>query len=285
MRHSQLRAFHFVARTGGFSRAAKAMNLSQPAVSDQVGQLERDHDVLLFHRARRQVSLTEAGERLFALTQPYFEIEERIGEALSASRAAVAGQLRLVVDAAHHINNVLSRFRARHPRVTVSVAVGNSAFVTEELRGYRADIGVIGTPAEEADFDAIPLGSSPIIAFAAREIARSLPNPLPLAELTRQPFVSREEGSKTRQMLESELARRGLKLKPAVTAQGREAVRDIVVAGAGIGAISRAEFGADDRLQALPFADCRLEMRETLICLSRRRDVPTIRAFMAAARG
>ncbi len=260
------------------------MNLSQPAVSDQVGQLEREHDVLLFHRTGRQIALTESGAKLFVLTQQYFEIEARIAEALSASRAAVKGHLRLVVDAAHHINDVLSRFRGKYPKVTIDVAVGNSAFVMEELRAYRADIGVIGTSADQADFDAILLGASPIIAFAPFDLAQTLPRPLPLAELTRLPFVSREAGSKTRAMLEAETASRGLKLNPVVVAQGREAVRDIVAAGAGVGVISQAEFGADKRLQALPLADCDLQMRETLICLSRRRDVPAIRAFMAIAR-
>ncbi|MDJ0826709.1 MAG: LysR substrate-binding domain-containing protein [Rhodobacter sp.] len=283
MRHSQLRAFHHVAQTGGFSRAARAMHLSQPAVSDQVGQLERDHDVLLFHRTGRQVVLTEAGARLYALTQQYFELEDRIAQALSASQAAIKGRLRLVVDAAHHINDVLSRFRAKHPKVTIDVTVGNSAVVLDELRAYRADIGVIGTRADEADFVAIPLGASPIVAFAPIELAGSLPDPLPLAELTRRPFISREQGSKTRALLETEMTKRGLKLSPAVTAQGREAVRDIVAAGAGIGVISGAEFGADKRLQALPLADCELEMRETLICLSRRREVPVIQAFMEVA--
>lgn len=50
MRHAQLRAFHHVALTGGFSRAAQALHQTQPSISDQVKRLERDHDVLLLHR-------------------------------------------------------------------------------------------------------------------------------------------------------------------------------------------------------------------------------------------
>ena len=68
MRHSQLKAFHYVALHGGFSRAAEALFLTQPAISEQVRKLEQDHDVLLFHRERKRVQLTDAGERLFRLT-------------------------------------------------------------------------------------------------------------------------------------------------------------------------------------------------------------------------
>ena len=77
MRYSQLRAFHHVALHGGFSRAARALNISQPSVSDQVRQLEQRNDVLLFTREARQVRMTDAGEALFRLTSEMFEVEER----------------------------------------------------------------------------------------------------------------------------------------------------------------------------------------------------------------
>ena len=80
MRYSQLRAFHHVARLGGFSRAAEALLITQPAISEQVRKLETDHDVLLFHRDRRKVRLTRAGEELFRMTKQFFETEwRRIG--------------------------------------------------------------------------------------------------------------------------------------------------------------------------------------------------------------
>ena len=284
MRYSQLRAFHHVAETKGFSRAAEAMNVSQPAVSDQISRLERDHDVLLFQRTGKQTVLTEAGQRLFDLTREFFDTEARIAEFLSDTRAALEGELRLIVDSAHHINDILSRFRAAHPRIKVILRTGNSATVMTELRAFRADVGVVGTPQVETDMDQVALNTSPIVAFAAREVARGLSAPIALAELLKLPFVSREAGSQTLQIFQAQLAARGLKLEPAITAEGREAVRDIVAAGAGIGVIARSELAEDDRLVALPIADLNVEMSETLICLSRRRDVRAIRAFMAIAR-
>ena len=73
MRYSQLRAFHHVARCGGFSAAADALNQTQPSLSDQVRKLETAHDVLLFHRDGRRIRLTEAGEGLFRLTRQFFD--------------------------------------------------------------------------------------------------------------------------------------------------------------------------------------------------------------------
>ena len=70
MRYAQIKAFHHVALLGGFSRAAEALSLTQPAISEQVRKLEQAHDTLLFHRDRRQGRLTEAGEALLRLTRP-----------------------------------------------------------------------------------------------------------------------------------------------------------------------------------------------------------------------
>ena len=171
MRHSQLRAFHHVALAGGFSRAAEAMNVTQPAVSDQVRRLEQAHDVLLFRRDGRQVVLTADGERLFALTRELFDVEDRIGALLTAARTSVRGELRLVVDAAHHISGHLAAFRAAHPKVRVTLKTGNTSEVLARLRAYEADLGVVGTEAQDQDLDRIALSRAPIVCFAAREMA------------------------------------------------------------------------------------------------------------------
>ncbi len=284
MRHSQLRAFHQVALLGGFSRAAEALGLTQPAVSEQVRKLEQDHDTLLFHRDRRQVRLTEAGAALLRLTRPYFEAEAQIAEHLSQSGAAVAGELRVIADAAHHVTGLLRQVRARYPQITITLRGGNTGEILDELRAYNAEIGVMGDVAPGADMDAIPLGGSEIVAFAGAGLLPPSTSALPLADLLRLPLVFRESGSKTRQKIEEEAARQGLRLVPAMVAEGREAVRELVASGAGIGFVSRAEMGADDRLHPIRIEGTALRMEETLVCLSQRRDVRLIRAVMEMAR-
>ena len=77
MRYVQLRAFHFVATCGGFSRAAEALFLTQPAISDQVKKLEEEYDILLFNRHKKQVTLTPAGNKLLEITRRLFENESQ----------------------------------------------------------------------------------------------------------------------------------------------------------------------------------------------------------------
>ena len=95
MRHAQLRAFHNVAVHGGFSRAADAMNLTQPALSDQVRKLEAEYDVRLFDRTRKQIAITEAGTRLLEITRRLFEVADQARDMLSESRSRTVEMIKL----------------------------------------------------------------------------------------------------------------------------------------------------------------------------------------------
>ncbi|GGH37173.1 aminoethylphosphonate catabolism associated LysR family transcriptional regulator [Cribrihabitans marinus] len=280
MRYTQLRAFHNVALQGGFSRAAAALNQSQPSLSEQVRRLEQDHDVLLFHREGRRIRLTEAGEELLLLTKRFFECEEGISEYLRQSRAAVHGTLRIVADSALHVSGILRAFRARHPDVFVQISSGNSGQVLSALRNYDAEIGILGSFESAPDLEAVTLGASPIVGIAARGLLPRGTKSLSLEDLADHPLVFRETGSHTRQMVEQAARRAGLRLRPAIEVEGREAMREIVATGGGIGFTSEAEMGHDPRIERFALAGVTLEMTETLVYLTMRRDLRVIRGFL-----
>ncbi len=281
MRYSQIRAFHQVALHGGFSRAAEMLNQTQPALSDQVRRLEEEHDVLLFHREGRRIRLTEAGEALLILTRRFFEAEDAIAEHLQHSRAALAGRLRIMADSALHITGALGRFRARHPEVFVEITTGNSEQVLAALRAYEVEIGIVGSVDPAPDLEMFDLGETPIVAIAARGLLPAGTVSLSLNDLRRHPLVFREKGSRTRQGLEQEARRQGVRLTPAIEVEGREAMREVVASGAGIGFVSEAEQGYDPRIERVLLSGVGLSMTETVVHLSMRRELPVIRAFMA----
>ena len=285
MRYSQLRAFHHVALHNGFSRAADALNQTQPALSDQVRKLEQAHDTLLFHRDHKQVRLTTSGEGLFRLTKQFFELESGIGEYLGQTRASVDGTLRIVADSALHITEALGRFQASYPKVFVSLQTGNTEEVIAKLRNYDAEVGIVGNLDPGADLETHTLGRSPIIAIAAKGVLPKGTTSLHIQDLQDWPLVFREVGSYTRLSLEAEAARRKIRLRPTIEVDGREAMREVVASGAGLGFVSEAEFGHDNRLVRVPISDIDISMTETLVYLSMRSDVPVIRAFLRSITG
>ena len=280
MSYSQLKAFHSVALHGGFSRASEKVFLTQPALSEHVRRLEQDHDILLFRREKKRVYLTDAGNRLFDLTKRLFEIDGQINEFLSDSRSAVEGELRIIVDSASHISEILGRFQTAYPNVFVSMRSSNTEDMITQLRAYNTEIAIAGSIDASNDLVQIDLGSSPIIVIAANGYLASQQQTISFTELAKLPIVFREQGSKTRQLLEREASRRNIKLAPTMEVEGREAMRDIVASGAGIGFISKAEFGNDNRLTGLSIDDAELQMQESLLYLAQRSDLRIIRTFV-----
>ncbi|MBZ9775630.1 LysR substrate-binding domain-containing protein [Mesorhizobium sp. CO1-1-8] len=284
MRYVQLRAFHQVAISGGFSRAAEALFLTQPAISDQVRKLEEEYDVLLFNRNKKQVTLTHSGQKLLEITHRMFDTEQQALELLTESRALRSGTLRIVADAAHHLLHILGSFRARYPGVQVSVRAGNTETVISSLYSYDADIGVLGEVPTGRDFEVLKLNSTPIIAFASVDHPLAAKKSLTLKQLAQESLVMRERGSKTRQKLEDLAAASKIELRPVIEAEGREAVREIVASGAGIGFVSAAEFGQDSRLVPITIDAPETLMDEALICLRERSGGKLVRAFLDMAR-
>ncbi|WP_158970508.1 LysR substrate-binding domain-containing protein [Chachezhania sediminis] len=283
MRYVQLRAFHYVAISGGFSRAAEALFLTQPAISDQVRKLEEEYDILLFNRRNKQVTLTQQGEELLKITHRLFDVESQALELLTESRALRSGQLRIVADAAHHVIPALERFKARYPGVQIVLRAGNSQSVLNSLHAYDADLGVLGEIPGGRDFVTLTLNATPIIGFARAGHPTAARGKMTLAEFARYPLVLREQGSKTRQRLEERAAEEGVTLVPAIEAEGREAVREIVGSGAGVGFVSSAEFGADPRFVPIEIDTPPMLMEEALVCLRERSNAKLVTAFFEVA--
>ncbi|MFJ3525531.1 LysR substrate-binding domain-containing protein [Pseudomonas sp. NPDC090203] len=276
--HAQLKAFHAVAQHGSFTVAAQKLFLTQPAISDQVRKLEERYGVMLFHRNKRSVKLTDLGERLLGITQRLFAVEMEAQELLQDSQALQTGSLTLAVDAPVHVLPQIARFCERYPGITVKIETGNTDESLHRLFNYQADLALLGRDVSDDRLLSIPLRSDPFVAFVALSHPWASRGSITLADLHDTPLVLREPGSVTRQIVEEEMNRLGLKIRPAIQVEGREAAREAVVVGIGVGVVSAAEFGADSRVIALPILDCTRRMTETLVCLpeqSSRRVVAT----------
>ncbi|KQY67651.1 LysR family transcriptional regulator [Ensifer sp. Root142] len=284
MRYVQLRAFHHVALAGSFSQAARALHLTQPAISDQVRWLEEEYDVALFVRKRRQIELTPAGSRLLAATHRLFDAEGEALEVLQEERSLRAGMLRIAADSVDHVLDVLTVFQARFPGIQIKIVGGNSNSIVEDLLAYDVDVGVLGELTDERPFEVFSLNVSPVVLFAAKSHPLATRTSIPLEALRAWPLIMREQGSRTRQMLEKLAGAQGVTLRYAIEAEGREAVRRIVAAGMGLGVVSEAEFDNDPRLVKIALEHQPLSMHEKLICLKDRRSSKSIQAFFATAR-
>ena len=281
MRHNQLRAFHFVALYGSFSVAAEKLKISQPAVSDQVKKLEQNYDTLLIRRHNKKITLTETGEKILILTKQLFEVEQQIEDYISETGQELAGSIRIIADSASHVLNILSAFRKKYPMVKVILKSGNSEEVENALRTFDADIGIMPNLSNKLDIGMKFLGSSKIIAFGQPEYLNTNKSILKMADVKKLPIIFREKGSTTRKIVEEEAKKQGVRLKPVIEVEGREAMRELVASGAGIGFISEAEFVIDNRVVRVSLQGEGLIMNETVAYLKQRSNVRVIKNFLS----
>ena len=282
--HAQLKAFHAVAVHGSFTRAAERLYLSQPAISDQVRKLEDRFGVLLFHRNKRSVRLTDLGERLLSITQRLFVVQAEAQELLEDSQALQTGSLVLAVDAPVHVLPQIARFCERYPGITVKIETGNTDESLARLFNYQADLALLGRDVNDQRLLSLRLRSDPMVAFVARSHPWASRSSICLADLEDTPLVLREVGSVTRQTLEEEMNQAGLRMRAAIQVEGREAAREAVVVGIGVGVVSAAEFGSDSRVIALPITDCTRRLTEILVCLQEQSSRRVVETFLDIVR-
>jgi aminoethylphosphonate catabolism LysR family transcriptional regulator len=280
MRHAQLKAFHAVATYGGFSRAAHKLALTQPAISDHIRKLEETHGVELVLRKRGGIALTDLGRKLYAITERLFEAENEAGGLLARSRNLDEGSLTIGADAAVHILPVLFRFRERYPKVSLRLISGNSAQLLAKLDAFEIDFAVVAAKPGSSQYACWPMQEDRLAAFVSADHPLARRKSLPLAELLKWPLILREHGSVTRTLLLDELARRGQALRDTIEIETREASREAVARGLGVGIVSSGEFIADERLRMLAFSDWTATMSEWLVCLAARADLHLMKAVI-----
>ncbi len=283
MNHAQLRAFHLVAREGSFTRAARAAGLSQPNLSGQVKALEENYGQLLFERRGRGAQMTEIGRQLYAVTDRLFAAEGEAEALLAGSKNLTIGSLRISADNAIHAMPIMAELKRRHAGVVLSLSIGNSDAVLRALADYHADVGVTARRPPEPRFHGVPYRRDRLIVFVPRGHRLAGRGRIPVSELAGHDMVLREPGSITREVFERAMQAANVKVGAIMDIDGREAVREAVAAGLGIGAAFAREFVPDERFAALEVPDAQFDVGEYVVCLAERLRLIAVRAFMRIA--
>src|ERR1051325_2926550 len=141
----RLRALREVARLGGFSAAAKALGLTQPAVSNHVRLLEQQLGLKLLERIGKTARPTREGETLIAASARAFA-------EIARANAAVSGPLVLATGATattHLLPPVMADLRMRHPAIDLSVITGNTVDMIPGLLDGSIDLGLLTAPVRD----------------------------------------------------------------------------------------------------------------------------------------
>jgi DNA-binding transcriptional LysR family regulator len=148
----RLRAFREVARLGGFSAAAKALGLTQPAVSNHVRLLEQQLGTRLLERIGKTARPTTEGEMLIAASARAFAELDRALDEIARTSASVSGTLVLATGGTattHLLPPVMADLRLRHPGIDLSIKTGNTADLVPGLLDGSVDLGLLTAPVRD----------------------------------------------------------------------------------------------------------------------------------------
>src|SRR5690242_17767000 len=242
----RLQAFHAVAKHRSFTKAADALCMTQPAVTFQIRQLEDHFDTRLFDRGNGRITLTPAGmvaleyvERILGL---YTELDAKVKELTGQEVGPLTIGASTTI-AEFLLPRIVGEFKSRHPGIVPQLIVANSEAVQARVAERTLDLGFIEGDSHlrtlvtdvccEDELQVVCAPSHPLVRHHA----------LPIAALTEYPYISRETGSGTREVIDRYLETSGLSpdaLQIIMEASSPEALKGLVATGLGFAIMSRA---------------------------------------------
>jgi DNA-binding transcriptional LysR family regulator len=290
---NHLRVFRSVSETNSITEAARVLHISQPAASKQLAELEAHLGVALFERRPRGVRLTAAGEVLSRHARRLFQEEEAAEAALEALLGLDLGHLSLAASTtigSYIVPAVFGDLHAQHPNVKLQLEIGNAARVEELVLGGQLDLGLSeGTPLSESlHVEVFTHDRMVLIAAPEHPLAvQAERGALEARVLESVPFIVRERGSGTREVVEAALERRGLRVAPVMSLGSTEAIKNAVARGLGVALVSSLTIELElssGRLRAIELSDLAIRRALHLLTLEGKPPSPAATEFLRLLR-
>ncbi len=257
MADRRLQVFHTVARLLSFTKAAESLHMTQPAVTFQVRQLEEYFDTRLFDRTHNRISLTDAGSLVYRFADRIFELYNEMEHAVQDMTGGVGGSLTIGASttiADYMLPSLLGDFSEKYPEVNINLKVSNTEGIVSMVENNTIDLGVVEAPVGNKNLVVEVCRPDQLVAIMPPNHPEAKKESVCHTELMKYPFICREEGSGTREVIEEYLkktADSGETLNTSMELGSPEAVKGAVEAGMGISIVSRATVQKEIKLGTL----------------------------------
>lgn len=287
MNINHLAIFHAVAEENSISRGAARLCISQPAVSKQIKELETALGVTLLDRLPRGTSLTEDGEILAGYARKLFAIEAEAARAIAERRGLVSGRLTLGASLTigdYLMPQVLGAYQKRHPGIELRLEIANTRIIQQKLLENALDIGLTEGSIEHTGLTAEVFAEDTLVAAVPPNHPFLRASAISAARFCAAPFLLRESGSGTRDVIEGALSEKGIVVQPAMSLGSTEAIKRGVASGLGVTILSRLALKTEFEtglLCPLPLSDLSITRPLHLVRLRGKAESAATRAFLA----
>jgi DNA-binding transcriptional LysR family regulator len=241
----RLEIFAKVAELGSFSRAAQALSLTQPTVSEHVRALEDELGVQILDRLGRGAAPTRAGQLLLGYAQRMLTLSREARQAIDQFQGRLSGELIVggsTIPGEYVLPALIGQFKAKQADISIVLLIGDSRQVSEWVDDGRVELAMVGARPGQRTLEARELMGDELAVVVPAEHAWARRQTVSLAEVQAEPMVVRERGSGSRQALERALDEGGTSLASfrLVGEMGStQAIKQAVRAGVGISLISK----------------------------------------------
>lgn len=237
----QMQIFEAVVRLGGYTRAAQALNLTQPTVSMQLTKMAEVLGLELLEQSGRKTNATPIGSKVYENIQEILGRLAALGDLADDLKGTIQGELKVsvITTAAYFMPHYMGKFIENHPQVTPLLNIVNRNDAIERLRTNQDDLLIMGKVPDNMPVTAYPFINNEVVVIARPDHPLAGQKNISLAQLVKERFLVREPGSGTRRAVDQMLADQNLKLTPYMELGNAEAIKQGVMAGLGISVLSR----------------------------------------------
>ena len=257
MADRRLQVFHTVARLLSFTKAAEALHMTQPAVTFQVRQLEEYFNTRLFDRTHNRITLTQVGEQVYKHAEKIFEQYTLMENTVKEMTGEINGVLMIGASttiAEYLLPVLLGDFKQKYPDVHIRLKVSNTDEIVAMVENNVIDLGVVEAPVNNKNLAVELCRLDQLVAIVPPKHPLTKHNEVTVQTLTSYPYISREEGSGTREVITDYFNHAGLlfdDLNIVMELGSIEAIKGAVAAGMGVSILSRAAIQKDLQLGLL----------------------------------
>src|SRR5262245_8041110 len=286
MNFNQLLAFYAVARERSFTRAAKSLEISQPAVTRRISEMERAHEIKLLERTSRKVALTEQGKLLMSYVERMVGLADEAEIALKSLAGLKSGRIEIGASrpvANAYLSPIAVAFKQKFPGVVPAIHVENSQWILEQVLGFRVDLGIIGLKPRHPDLTVQPCFDEKLVLVVPPNHAWAKRKSIKLEALNGQRLIMHEKGQGKREFVNSGLDKKRIKPVIAMEVGSNEAIKRAVEGNIGLAFFPPSVVDAEIKegvFKALNISDVRLALSFNVVYHREKRSSPLIRAFM-----
>lgn len=236
----QMKILEAVVEQRSYTDAAKALFMTQPAVSMQIKQMENQIGLPLFEREGKRVTTTEAGLELLHYAQNIRQQLDEAEQVLEELKGLKRGKLHLTMasTANYFAPHLIAAFHHEYPGADVTLDVTNRSGLLDALDNNTTDMVIMGRPPEGHNLIGIPFINNPLVVIAYPEHPLAQKKSIPLSEVANESFIVRERDSGTRMAADRYFAEHNLELTPGMVMNRSEAIKQAVMAELGLGIVS-----------------------------------------------